>query len=145
MSPHPAQMSLVFFSFSVAALYGPALLAVLGLYVYLSRKKSRVSRREEKHRRIREAIVARGQAKRRKLALVLQRDNIRELAVIVREQLEANKLRMTPYMHQRTSVFIEKTVTVVDFDGLLALHRYLADADPGQVPLVMDLFFEQTR
>ena len=145
MSPHPAQTSLVFFSFSVAALYGPALLAVLGLYVYLSRKKTRLARREEKHRRIREAIAARGAAKRRKLVLDRQRDNIRELAAIVRGQLEADKLRMTPYMHQRTSVFIEKAVTVVDFDGLLALHRYLADADPGQATLVMDLFFEQTR
>ena len=48
-------------------------------------------------------------------------------------------------MHQRTSVFIEKAVTVVDFDGLLALHRYLANAEPGQSTLVMDLFFEQTR
>ncbi len=145
MPPHPAQTSLIFFSFSVAALYGPALLAALGLYLYLSRKKTRLARREEKHRRIREAIADRGLAARRKLALERQRANIRELAVIVRGQLEANKRRMTPYMHQRTSVFIEKAVTVVDFDGLLALHRYLAEADQTQASLVMDLFFEQTR
>lgn len=145
MSPHPAQNSLIFFSFSVVALYGPALLGAFGLYMYLSRRKTRLSRRQEKHARIREGIAAREQAKRQRLALTHQRRNIRELAAIVLEQLEANKLRMSPYMHQRTSVFIEKAITTVDFDRLLALHRYFAQNDANQLPLVMDLFFEQTR
>jgi hypothetical protein len=145
MSPHPAQTSLIFFSFSVVALYGPALLGAFGLYMYLSRRKTRLSRRQEKHARIREGIAAREQAKRQRLALTHQRRNIRELAAIVLEQLEANKLRMSPYMHQRTSVFIEKAITTVDFDRLLALHRYFAQNDAHQLPLVMDLFFEQTR
>lgn len=145
MSPHPAQTSLIFFSFSVVALYGPALLAAFGLYMYLSRRKTRLSRRLEKHARIREGIAAREQTKRQRLALTHQRRNIRELAAIVLEQLEANKARMSPYMHQRTSVFIEKAITTVDFDRLLALHRYFAQNDANQLPLVMDLFFEQTR
>lgn len=145
MSPHPAQTSLIFFSFSVVALYGPALLGAFGLYMYLSRRKTRLSRRQEKHARIREGIAAREQAKRQRLVLTHQRRNIRELAAIVLEQLEANKTRMSPYMHQRTSVFIEKAITTVDFDRLLALHRYFAQNDANQLPLVMDLFFEQTR
>ncbi len=145
MPPSPAQTSFVFFSFSVVALYGPALLAALGLYLLMSRRKTRLARRQEKHQRIREAIAARGEAKRRRLALVSQRRNIRELAGIVHEQLEANKARLSPYMHQRTTVFIEKAVTSVDFGRLLALHRYFAENDASQVPLVMDIFFEQTR
>lgn len=145
MPSNVAQTSLVFFSFSVVALYGPALLAAFGIYFYLSRRKTRLARRQEKHQRIREDIATRAQARRQRLVLDHQRRNIRELAAIVREQLEANARRMTPYMHQRTSVFIEKAVTTVDFDRLMALHRYFSRNDANQLPLVMDLFFEQTR
>ncbi|WP_428561556.1 MAG: hypothetical protein ACP59X_19200 [Solidesulfovibrio sp. DCME] len=145
MSPHPAQTPLIYFSFSVVALYAPALLAVFGLYMFMTRRKTRLARRQEKHQRVRQEIAARAQAKRQRLALAHQRQNIRELAAIVSEQLEANKARMSPSMHQRTSVFIEKAVTTVDFARLLALHRYFAENDTSRLPLVMDIFFEQTR
>ena len=145
MSPNPAQTSLIYVSFSVVALYGPALLLTFLAYRYLLGRKSRLVRRMEKHRRIREDIAARGQRARNRLALRTQRRNIREMAVIVREQLEAQKLRMTPYMHQRASVFIEKAVTDVDFDRLAALNRFLASSGANDAPPVMELFFEQTR
>ena len=145
MSPNSAQTSLIYVSFSVVALYGPALLLTFLAYRYLLGRKSRLVRRMEKHRRIREDIASRGKRARVKLALRTQRRNIREMAVIVREQLEAQKLRMTPYMHQRASVFIEKAVTDVDFDRLAALNRFLASSGANDAPPVMELFFEQTR
>ncbi len=145
MPANPAQTTLIFFSFSVVALYGPALLAAFGISLYLLRRKTRVARRQEKHRRIREKIEAKGKARRDKLARDTQRRNIGELAAIVRQQLETNKKKMSPYMHQRTSVFIEKAVTTVDFDRLMALHHYFDQTETKQIPLVMDLFFEQTR
>ncbi|EFL50075.1 conserved hypothetical protein [Solidesulfovibrio fructosivorans JJ]] len=145
MPPNPAQTSLIYVSFSVVALYGPALLLTFLAYRYLLGRKTRLERRLEKHRRIREDIAAKGQKTRTKLALRHQRRNIREMAVIVREQLEANKRRMTPYMHQRTSVFIEKAITDVDFDRLAALNRFFANAGASDTPPVMELFFEQTR
>lgn len=145
MQLNPAQTSLIYVSFSVVALYGPALLLAFLGYRYLLGRKTRLVRRLEKHRRVREKIAIEGQQARNKLALRHQRRNIREMAAIVREQLEANKLRMTPYMHQRTSVFIEKAVTDVAFDRLAALNQFFTSSGETEAPPVMELFFEQTR
>lgn len=145
MAPHPAETPLVFFSFSVAILYAPALLLGFLGYLFFSRKKTRIERKLQKHRRIRDAIVARGQARRRKLAVRHQRQNIRELAELVRTQLEEKKPDMTPYLHQRASVFIEKTVTTIDFDRLYALHTFFLGAREKPLSPVMELFFEQVR
>lgn len=143
--PFPFETSLVFFSFSMVALYAPALfLGFLG-YLFFMRRRNRLERRLEKHRRIREGIAVKGYAKRKMLAVRRQRDNIRELAALVRTQLEANKQDMTPYLHQRTSVFIEKAVTTIDFDRLYALHRFFEGAREKPLSPVMELFFEQVR
>ncbi|EHJ49337.1 hypothetical protein DFW101_3338 [Solidesulfovibrio carbinoliphilus subsp. oakridgensis] len=145
MAPHPAETSLVFFSFSVVALYAPALLLGFLGFLFFSRKKTRLERKLQKHRRIRDDIAARGQARRKKLAVRHQRKNIRELAELVRTQLEEKKPDMTPYLHQRTSVFIEKAVTTIDFDRLYALHTFFAGTREKQLSPVMELFFEQVR
>lgn len=145
MPQHSAETSLIFFSFSVVALYAPALvLGFLG-YLYFSRKKSRLERKLHKQQRIREGIATKGHEKRKMLAVRHQRRNIRELAALVRTQLEEKKPDMTPYLHQRTSVFIEKAVTAIDFDRLYALHTFFSGSTEKQISPVMELFFEQQR
>ena len=74
-----------------------------------------------------------------------QRKNISELAALVRDQLEQRKRAMTPYMHQRTSVFIEKAVTTIDFDRLYALYTLFSKTDEQRVSPAMETFFEQKR
>jgi|GEM_PF-2556837 len=146
MPASPAETSLVFFSFSVVALYGPAVLLTLAAGAFFLRRRTRLERRQEKHRRIREAIARRALDKRRRMALKTQRQNIRELARLVRAQLEEQKLRMKPYLHQRASAFIERAVTGVDFDRLYALHALFSQThDEQHVSPALETFFAEER
>jgi hypothetical protein len=146
MPPDPIANFLGFFPFSVIVLYAPAMV-LTGLAVwYLRRRLSRIERRQQQHRHIREDIVAAGVERRKRMALTSQRRNIGELAGLVRKQLEDHKLKMSPYMRQRVSVFIEQAVTSLDFDRLYALHALFSNYK-GQdcVSPAMELFFEHKR
>jgi len=144
--PHnPAETSLIFFSFSLLALYGPALLLVFAAYFFFTRKKSRLERKRQKQQRILEHIATEGLKERNRIALKSQRKNIRELARLAHRQLEARKLQMTPYMHQRTSAFIEKAVTTIDFDRLYALYSLFEQTEEQHISPAMETFFEQQR
>lgn len=145
MQPSPAELSLIYVSFSVITLYAPALLVAFLLYFFLARRSTRLARRVERQHRVREKIAAEGLATRKRLAYTCQRNNIRELAGLVKSQLEQRKRKMTPYMHQRTSVFIDKAVTAVDFDRLYALHALFATATDQQVSPAMESFFAEER
>jgi hypothetical protein len=145
MPHHFAESSLIYFSFSVVALYAPAVLLAFAAWFFFSRNKSRIERKQQQHRRIRERIANEGLGRRKRLALTTQRNNIRELAVLVRSQLEENKGRITPFMHQRTSVFIEKAVTDVDFDRLYTLYVFFSNTAQQRTAPVMEIFFEQER
>ncbi|MHC1790063.1 hypothetical protein [Solidesulfovibrio sp.] len=144
--PHSfSEISLIYVSFSVLALYAPAVLGALGLAYVLYRRHSRLERRQQQHRRIRQAIGDKGLNKRKHLVLAVQRRNIRELARLVHSQLDQSKPALTPYQHQRTSAFIERAVTTVDFDRLFALHNLFAASDAKQVSPAVETFFEHTR
>jgi cytochrome c biogenesis protein ResB len=144
--PHnPAETSLILFCFSVVTLYGPALFLALLVFLYFSRKKTRLERKLQKQQSMREAIAADGFHKRKRLAQKSQRRNIRELARVVKAQLEDNKLKITPYMHQRTSVFIEKTVASIDFERLYTLYALFLNTNEQHVSPAMETFFEQER
>lgn len=144
--PHSfSELSLIYVSFSVLALYAPAVLFALGLAYYLYRRHSRIERRRQKHQRIRSAIAEKGLGKRKRMLLAVQRRNIRELAKLVRGQLKEHERNLTPYQHQRTSAFIERAVTTVDFDRLYALHALFAANAEKQVSPAVETFFEHTR
>ena len=137
-----AETPLIYVSFSVAVLYGPAVLLALAAGVFFLRRRSRLERRQEKHRRIRENIALRARDKRRRMALKTQRQNIRELAGLVAAQLDDRKRDVTPYQHQRTSAFIERAVTCVDFDRLFALHALFAQTTQAKdVSPAVEAFF----
>ncbi|KHK00584.1 hypothetical protein [Desulfovibrio sp. TomC] len=144
--PHSfSELSLIYVSFSVLALYAPAVLCALGLAFFLYRRHTRLERRQQKHQRIRYAITEKGLDKRKRMALATQRRNIRELAKLVHGQLKQHERALTPYQNQRTSAFIERAVTTVDFDRLYALHNLLAANDAAQVSPAVETFFEHTR
>ena len=145
MTSSPAELSLIYVSFSVITLYAPAMLVAFLIYFYLARRSTRLERKLERQRRTREKIAAEGLASRKRMAYACQRNNIRELAGLVKNQLEQRKRKLTPYMHQRTSVFIEKAVTAVDFDRLYTLHAIFANANDQQVSPAMESFFAEER
>ena len=140
-----SELSLIYVSFSVLALYAPAVLCALGLAYYQYRRHSRIERRQQKHRRIRGAIAEKGLGKRKRMLLAVQRRNIRELAKLVRGQLKEHERNLTPYQHQSTSAFTERAVTTVDFDSLYALHALFAANAEKQVSPAVETFFEHTR
>ena len=144
--PHSfSEISLIYVSFSVLALYAPAVLCALGLAYFLYRRHSRLERRQQKHQRIRHAIADKGLGKRKRMLLAMQRRNIRELAKLVRCQLKEHERNLTPYQHQRASSFIERAVTTVDFDRLYTLHALFAANAEKQVSPAVEAFFEHTR
>jgi hypothetical protein len=140
-----SELSLIYVSFSVLALYAPAVICALALAFFLYRRHSRLERRKTKHARTRRDIAMRGHDRRKRLLLATQRRNIRELAVLVHSQLKGHEPALTPYQHQRTSAFIERAVTTVDFDRLYALHALFAAHDAKQVSPAVETFFEHTR
>lgn len=147
MTHDPATLptSLFFYPVSVLAVYGPALV-VLGLAAWaLLRRGSAVDRLLRRHGRLRQRLAEQGRLRRAAMALRTQRRNIGELANLVRTQLEEHRLRMSPYMRQRTAAFIEQAVTTVDFDRLYALYALFSRTDGQPVSPAMELFFEQTR
>jgi hypothetical protein len=129
----------------VLVLYAPAVLCALGLAFFLYRRHTRLERRQQKHQRLRHAITDKGLEKRKRMVLAVQRRNIRELATLVRDQLRQRERDLTPYQHQRTSAFIERAVTTVDFDRLYALHSLFTASDATQVSPAVETFFEHTR
>jgi hypothetical protein len=145
MQHNSAETSLILFSFSVVALYGPALFLAFLAYLYFSRKKTRLERKLRKHQALRERLAEDGRYKRKRLAHKFQRRNIRELAIMVKSQLEDNKRKISPYMHQRTSVFIERAVATIDFDRLYALYALFSNTNEQYVSPAMETFFAQER
>ena len=145
--PHSlfSELSLIYVSFSVLALYAPAVLGALVLAYLLYRRHSRLERRRQKHDRVRRDIAQRGQARRKRLLLASQRGNIRELARLVRGQLKTRERELTPYQAQRASAFIERAVVTVDFDRLYALHVIFVSNDAHQVSPAVETFFEHAR
>lgn len=138
--------SLFLFPLSVIILYAPALLVVGLAFWFWRRRVSRLDRQHTRQRHLLEKIWASGLARRQRMALASQRRNIRELAGLVRKQLEDHRLKMSPYMRQRVAVFIEQAVTSLDFDRLYALHALFADSkEPECVSPAMELFFEHKR
>jgi hypothetical protein len=135
--------SLVFFPFSVIALYAPALIVIGLVFWFWRRRLSRLDLQSSRQRHIREKILEAGLARRQHLALASQRRNIGELAGLVRTQLEDHKLRMSASMRQRVAVFIEQAVTSVDFDRLYVLYALFANSKEQEcVSPAMELFFD---
>ncbi len=109
------------------------------------RQRTRLSRLMAKIQRIKERIADKGRDKRLRLASSRQRRNLKELAVLVEEQLEAAKSHMHPQVYKRTSVLIERSVTNLDFDRLYCLHHLLSQADAKQITPRLETFFQRAR
>jgi hypothetical protein len=109
------------------------------------RRQTRISRLLAKFQRIKTRITGKGQNDRLRLASARQRRNLKELASLVEKQLKTSKRNMHPSLYKRTSVFIEKSVTNLDFDRLYSLHHLLSQVDAQQVAPRLEVFFQQTR
>lgn len=112
---------------------------------WIWRRNTRISRLLAKFKRIKVSISVKGQNERRRLASARQRRNIKELAVLVKKQLQASKRRIPPPLYNRANAFIKNSVANLDFDRLYSLHHLLSQAELQQVPPRLHVFFQQAR
>lgn len=127
---------LVFFGIVMYLLY-----LFAASYVFLW--KTRYNRRVRKHERTRKKIRTFGEMERRRMAFRFQSGYMREFAATVSGQVEARRRAIPPWVYQRITVYIERSVADVDFDRLFSLYRVFQHTEDKHLRPALDVFFQK--
>lgn len=97
---------------------------------------------KQKFNKISESIKQSGIASRESYLRKAQRDNLEELAVIVREKLNGFKMDIPPRLYQNALDSINTIVDNIEFDRLHELYKILVNTRKNLVFEELNKFFE---